>query len=284
MTKKVIACIDASCYAEAVCDYAVWAANKLVVPMSVLHVLDKAVAAASSDLSGSIGLGAQEALLEQLATLDESRAKLALESGRLMLDAAKSRAETAGVKSVDERLRHGDFVDTLLELEEQTRLLVIGKRGAGSSDAHGRIGVHVEHLIRSVQKPVLLSQQQFVEPKQVMLAYDGSATAVKGLEMLAASPLCNGLPVHLVMAGADTEATQAQLRQAAAVLERAGFTVVQAIVAGEAEEALHQYQQNQHIDLMVMGAYGHSRIRQFILGSTTTAMLSKARCSLLILR
>jgi nucleotide-binding universal stress UspA family protein len=34
----------------------------------------------------------------------------------------------------------------------------------------------------------------------------------------------------------------------------------------------------------VMGAYGHSRIRQFILGSTTTAMLSKARCSMLVLR
>ncbi|WP_372628034.1 universal stress protein, partial [Arsukibacterium sp.] len=45
-----------------------------------------------------------------------------------------------------------------------------------------------------------------------------------------------------------------------------------------------QYQQEHHIDLMVMGAYGHSRIRQFIVGSTTTAMISKAKCSLLILR
>jgi nucleotide-binding universal stress UspA family protein len=42
MNKKVMACIDASPYAQAVCDYAVWAAKKLDAPMSLVHVLDKA--------------------------------------------------------------------------------------------------------------------------------------------------------------------------------------------------------------------------------------------------
>ena len=47
---------------------------------------------------------------------------------------------------------------------------------------------------------------------------------------------------------------------------------------------LHQYQQEHVIDLLVMGAYGHSRIRQFIVGSTTSAMICNAKCALLILR
>jgi nucleotide-binding universal stress UspA family protein len=70
----------------------------------------------------------------------------------------------------------------------------------------------------------------------------------------------------------------------ARILCKAGFATTVAIVGGEPETVLHQYQQEHNIDLLVMGAYGHSRIRQFIVGSTTTAMISKAKCSLLILR
>jgi nucleotide-binding universal stress UspA family protein len=284
MSRKVLACIDASPYAEAVCDYAAWAAKKLDVALSVIHVLDKSAKAATTDLSGSIGLGTQEALLAQLAELDEKHGKLTMESGRIMLDAAKARAEAAGVKAVDERLRHGQLVETLAELEEETRLLVLGKRGMSSADAHGHMGLHVERVIRTLHKPILLTQQAYTEPKSIMLAFDGSATALKGLEMLAASPLGEGLPVHLVMAGAITAATEAHMDAAAGILRNAGFTTSVSIVGGEPENVLHHYQQEHNIDLLVMGAYGHSRIRQFIVGSTTTAMISKAKCSLLILR
>ncbi|MCC5827712.1 universal stress protein [Alkalimonas sp.] len=284
MIKKVMACIDASPYAEAVCDYSVWAANRLSAPLSMLHILDRAQHTNTPDLSGTIGLGSQEILLEQLAELDEKHAKLALERGRLILDGAKARAEAAGIPEVDERLRHGQFVTSLLELEDEIRLLVLGKRGFSSADAHGQIGMHVEGLIRSIHKPVLLTQQQFIEPKSLLMAFDGSETAVKSLTMLAESPLCKGLPCHLVMAGADVEAARVQLEQAAAKLRSEGFEVTVAIVAGEPDVVLNQYQQDHNIGLMVMGAYGHSRIRQFFLGSTTTAMISKAKCSLLVLR
>ncbi|MBL4609320.1 MAG: universal stress protein, partial [Pseudomonas sp.] len=38
------------------------------------------------------------------------------------------------------------------------------------------------------------------------------------------------------------------------------------------------------IDLLVMGAYGHSRIRQFFVGSTTTNILQKTSRPVLLLR
>ena len=284
MTAKVMACIDASPYAEAVCDYAVWAAKALDVPMSVVHVLDKAQHTQTPDLSGSIGLGSQELLLQQLAELDEKHSKLALERGRSILDAAKAWAELNGVKAVDERLRHGPLIESLSELEPQTRLLVLGKRGFSSADAHGHMGLHVERVIRSLQKPVLLTQQGYKTVQRVMLAYDGSTTALKSVQMLADSPLVRGLPVHLVMAGAQDDTATAQIQAAAEILRSAGFDTKTAIIAGEPEVVLNQYQQEHVIDLMVMGAYGHSRIRQFIVGSTTTAMICKAKCSLLILR
>ena len=47
---------------------------------------------------------------------------------------------------------------------------------------------------------------------------------------------------------------------------------------------LCDYQREHAIELLVMGAYGHSRIRQFLVGSTTTAMIRRAQSPLLLLR
>ena len=37
-------------------------------------------------------------------------------------------------------------------------------------------------------------------------------------------------------------------------------------------------------DLLVMGAYGHSRIRELIVGSTTTAMIRTGKVPVLLFR
>ncbi|WP_423187252.1 universal stress protein [Alishewanella sp. d11] len=281
---SVVACIDASPYAQAVADYAVWAAQQLLAPLALLHAIDKAQHTHTPDLSGSIGLGSQELLLQQLAELDEKHSKLALERGREMLDSAQARAAQRGLTDINEVLRHGSLLDTLKQWLPEIRLVVLGKRGYSSAQEHGQLGLHVEQVIRSIDVPILLTQQAYKAPQRIMLAYDGSATAQKSLERLAASPLCRGLPVHIVFASDKAEASAEQLVAAAALLSQAGFETKTAIVAGEPAAVLHQYQQEHHIDLLVMGAYGHSRLRQFFLGSTTTAMLSQAKCSLLILR
>ena len=56
------------------------------------------------------------------------------------------------------------------------------------------------------------------------------------------------------------------------------------LLSGEVIEILHDYQNSHAIDLMVMGAYGHSKIRQFFVGSNTTKMISSSKIPLLLLR
>lgn len=284
MAGKVLACIDDSVYAEAVCDYAAWSANRMGTQLSLLHVLDKTESTTAQNLSGSLGLGAQENLMQELAELDQKRAKLEMEKGKLMLQAAMTRVQDKGIVDAESRQRHGELVDTLIELEPETRILVVGKRGADTESAHGHIGSHLESIIRAMHKPILIAQQSFAPPKQIMVAYDGSATMRKGIQIVAASPLGRGIPHHVVMVGADTEVAREQLREATDVLSAAGFEVTGSIIAGDADTALAEYQAQHNIDLLVMGAYGHSRIRHLILGSTTTAMIKRTTVSLLVLR
>src|SRR3546814_1614297 len=62
------------------------------VPLELLHVLGRReISTLPTDFSGSLGAGAQEMLLTELAALDEQKAKLAEARGRLILDEAKTR-------------------------------------------------------------------------------------------------------------------------------------------------------------------------------------------------
>lgn len=283
--RHVIACIDASPTAPAVADYAAWASLRLGVPLTFLHVLDKSEYPVHTNLSGNIGLGSREALLEELAELDAQRARLAMEQGQLLLDAARERAEAAGVTAPATRQRRGALVDTLANKADMIRLLVIGRQGTqGEHRLSDHIGSQVENVVRTLHQPILVATPAYREPRRFMLAFDGSPTTRKGVQMLAGSPLLRGLPGHLVHVGEANAEIEAQLDWARGVLEDADFQVSTAILDGEVERALCDYRQTHDIDLLAMGAYGHTRIRRFLVGSTTTALLRGANIPVLLLR
>src|SRR5690554_3425259 len=202
-----------------------------------------------------------------------------------MLQAARERAVESGVAEPAIRQRNGTLVETLVELEGEIRLLVIGKRGETAHQDSGHLGSNLERAVRALHRPILMVPQTFkAPPERVMIAFDGSQTTRKGVEMLAQSPLFTGIPVHVVIVGAETADNRAQLDWALGVLEQAGHAAEGAIRAGEVEATLRAYKDEQDIDLVVMGAYGHSRIRHLLVGSTTTSMLRRAGVPVLLLR
>jgi nucleotide-binding universal stress UspA family protein len=278
---KVIACIDGTSVSTSVSDYASWASLRLAAPLTLLHVLDKSEYPTQSNLSGNIGLGSREALLQELAELDEKRGKLALEQGRLMLKLATERAMADGVSDPANLQRHGNLVETLTEMEEQIRLLVMGKH---DENLGKHIGSRLETVVRTMHRPILVCPPAFKTPQRFMIAFDGSATTHKGIDMVAASPLFKGLPCHVVMAGPDNETNRGELQWARHTLEASGFEVKTALLKGDVERALCDYRKENSIDMLVMGAYGHSVIRRFLVGSTTTAVVRNAQIPVLLLR
>lgn len=281
---QVMACIDGSLSSLSVCDYATWASKQMKAPLTLLHVLDQGKYPVTGDLSGNIGLGSREHLLAELTDFDAKRAKLALEQGQYLLETARKRAISFGADHLEIKQRHGHFVDSLVDLQDDTRLLVIGRVGESSSKAGHQVGSHLETTVRTIHRPILIAASTFKEPERVLLAFDGSATGYKTVQILAESSLCQNLPIHLVMAGAESNDSLAHLQKAKAILVAAGFDVNAEIRQGEVEPTLHAYQTEHRIDLLVMGAYGHSRIREFFVGSTTTTMLRTVTMPLLLLR
>ncbi|MCQ3828145.1 universal stress protein [Microbulbifer elongatus] len=277
----VLTCIDGSRYSGAVCDYAAWIASRASAPVKLLHNIERVTTPAVADLSGSIGLGSQEELLEELTSLEQKRSKLLLEQGRQMLDSARERAVTAGAERVVTCQRHGSLIESLVELEDHIRVLVLGIRGEEHGESNKGLGAQLESIVRSLHKPILVVNREFKVPHSIMLAYDGSESARKALDMVATSPVFKGVDCHLVYVGDDGESV---LSEGAEALSNGGIYVTSANLEGRTVASLVTYQQEHNIDLTVMGAFSHSKLRDLLLGSVTAKMLLETNQPLLLLR
>ena len=283
---QIYACIDGMPAAETVVDWAAWAARRVGAPLHLLHVLDEPTAMPPvGDFSGALGYGAQELLQQQLSTLDEQRGAIEREAGRHVLERAGEYARDTGVAQVAEGMHYGSLVDILLGLEDRARLVVLGEHYRTSTPRRVYLSHHVERVVRSIKRPVLVATvAPFATPERFVVAFDGSATARKTVDMVAGSPLLQGLPALIAMVAPGTPEAQQALQEAQAVLQGAGFAVETRLLQGDPEQALPELLQTQGNALLVMGAYGHSRIRQLIVGSTTTALLRLSPVPVLVLR
>lgn len=284
MTDKILALVDGSAHARSVCLHSAWIAGRLGASVELLHVLGRREGGAGGDLSGALQLGARTALLEQLAELDAQRAKLALAKGRAILDDAQAILAEGGVTQVTPRLRQGDLIETVAELEPTLRALVIGRRGEAAGFAEGHLGSNLERIIRSSRAPVFVAAADYRPITRVLVAYDGGDSARTAIRRMADSPVFRGLAITIACAGADTPPVRARLEEAQSQLAAAGLQAETAVAEGEPEVALKRKIDAEGFDLLVMGAYGHSRIRSLIIGSTTTAMLQSARIPVLLYR
>ncbi len=285
----VLACVDQSPYAAYVTDYAAWAARRLHTRLELLHVIDRnPELGPDQDHSGAIGFNEQENLLKKIVDEDELRSRQARESGRIFLNELKLRAEQSDLQNplqVDMRQRHGSLVDSLLERQDQSRLVVMGRRGQSSNTTNRDLGRNLENVVRSMKCPILSVTDEFKVPGHLMIAFDGDRASRKGLDMVASSPAFKGIKCSIVMVK-DKESRDAPrlLEQAKHKLADAGLEVDTHLLTGELQNLIADSIQTLGIDMLVMGAYTHSPWRSLFMGSHTTELLRAARVPTLLLR
>jgi nucleotide-binding universal stress UspA family protein len=282
---KVLACVDLSPYADYLGDYAAWAARRLNAPLKFLHIVTRHPEIGSGDdHSGAIGIGSQQNLLTRLSEQEAAELKAAHEKGRVFLNRLRERAIAAGVSSPDIKQRHGTLEETAVEQEPEVQLFVWGRRGESTKQASGKVGRNVESVVRALHKPILSVTAGFSEPTRVLFAYDGSSLARNGILMVADSPLLRGLPIHLLMSGKASSDGPKQMEWAKTTLEAAGFEVIPHLIPGDPQTVVAATIREQHIDLLIMGAYGHSPLRSKLFGCKTNALLGSVNIPILLLR
>lgn len=278
---RLLACVDASVYAASVCDHAAWAARRMGIGIDLLHVIGRSERSDLADLTGMMAPDANILLLEELAKADENYARLARERGRVLLETSRDRLREAGIDDVNTQQRSGGFVEAVCDVEETTAVVVIGKRGSSADFAKLHLGSNLERVVRACRRPVLVASRAFRPVEKVLVAFDGGPSAQKAVDFVAESPLFADLEIHLVTVGTVSDEIRMRLKDAAGRIGRAAQVEV---LSGEADAAIGAYVKQNGIDFLAMGAYGHSRVRQFIVGSTTSAMIRTCLIPVMLFR
>ena len=116
------------------------------------------------------------------------------------------------------------------------------------------------------------------------MAYDGSLESNKALKVAAELAEQLNLPLSILTVTEDETKGMHILNEAAEFL--GGHNIkwsTHRMTGSEEDVILRQVKDGGH-DLIIMGAYGHGRIREMILGSTTAYVMRRSEVPVLLTR
>ncbi|WP_273778906.1 universal stress protein [Acinetobacter sp. GSS19] len=277
--KRVIACIDSSPCINAIAEAAAWIASQTQRELVLLQILDYYPASYHlGEISGVIGFESNAMLLKELAELEQKQSELALDySNNLLKHISELIQEKYGI-TASKIQEKGDFLEQSFHILQEDDIAVIGRVGDHSADRHKPIGTNVENFIRGAKSTVLTVGEKFTPPTRFIFAYEYSPTCQKMMKRIAQSDLLRQLQCHLLYVGDQPEV----LNEPEQYLRDAGLDVVLEYRYGDVAENILEYQREHSIQLIVLGAFSHSKIHQFFLGSIATTIFRNASVPLLV--
>lgn len=276
---RVIACIDSSPCIEAVAEAAAWVAKQTQRELVLLQILDYYPASYHlGEISGVIGFESNAMLLKELAELEQKQSELALDySNNLLKHISELIEKRYGLNSTKIQEK-GDFLEQSFNILKENDVVIIGRVGERAAEKNKPIGSNVENFIRGANCTVITVGEYFEAPRRFIFAYEYSPTCQKMLQRIAQSDLLKTLQCHLVYVGDHPE----MLTEPEKYLKDAGIEVVPVYRYGDVAQNILEYQAEHKIQLIVLGAFSHSKIHQFFLGSITTTIFRNANVPLLV--
>lgn len=281
MISHILVGTDGSRYGDTACAFGMDLAGKLSARLTGVHVLDSRLLEGPlmADISGWIGAQPYGHQLAQFREVLEKK-------GRAVADAFTERCAESGIEGAGV-LRMGHPSRVLLDEEEQADLMVLGQRGLHADLLGDSMGSVVERVVRHSVKPCLVTPESFCDVSKLVAAYDGSDHARHALAQ--AISLARALDLELILLTVtEQEAAAAAERLGAEALQEAesqGCRAVTLVCEGRRPgQAILEGAAEQGADMIVMGAYGHSRIREMILGSTTHFVITHSDLPVMLVR
>jgi len=278
MIKNILIPLDGSDHCKAALDYAVWLAQGLNGALFGQHVIDTISIEGTffHDISGSLGF-------EPYLDFSSKMREILDERGKIIL---ADFAEVCAKKNIRYQtfLDMGLIANEICERAKVADLVVIGHRGVNEEFSTGLLGTTAESIARKCPRPILVSTKQFKPIERPMLAYDGSQRASSAME--SAAEFCAVLKLPLTVLAIAREEAQAQtnLQRAKGYLGSYAIEVTYESARGFPEQKIIEHLVNLNHDLLFIGAYGHRRIIEMVLGSTTEYVLRNAPCPVLMNR
>ena len=279
----LIAFIDGSAHMPILCEYAAQFAFWSDASIKLYHVIENQAGADKNDLSGAINLGARTKLMDELVSEGAKKSKAALLQGRNLIESAKKRLSDLGCSNVELRLRTGDIAQTLKNKESEGDLVLIGKRGENTSIEKQRIGDNFERIVRTSSKPIFVSNSTFRDINHVLVAFDGSLPSIRILEYLLGGPIFRKLKISVLGVSKLKEDPFGPEQKSLVMNLNKNQNLISFINAsGDPKDQIMKHIHEQKSDMLAIGAYGHSKLRNLFIGSTTSTLIHSSPVPVLL--
>lgn len=279
--KRLLICTDGSPYSLECCRTGAWIAEQTGALIDVLYVSDlrQFEVPAVADLSGSLGIQPFEGMVAQLQEVEKIKAQFVEEQSMQVFDQALRSRVTFHHET-------GLLVDVIDDLSAKADVILIGKRGENVNFATEHLGSMLERVVRTAKKPCLVTSRKFRPLERIALAYDGGESCRQAIRFISQRDPFKRLEIHVVsvVEGHHEDEAAARLDEAEQALRSAGLNPTCQILGGEVETSIADYIDESGLDMLIAGAYGHSRIREFLIGSTTTELLRRCHVPVLCFR
>ena len=282
--QTIISFVDTSKYCNIVCQYPAFLAKKSQSKIKIYHILTKDKTSAKTDLSGSIDLGAKTKLLEKLIKHEASLAKKMNFQGWEVLENAKKEILKIGNFNIEIRLRTGKITESLIEKEKDGDILVIGKRGEVKQNIQWKLGSNFENIVRSSKKPIFVANKSFKKIKNILIAFDGSPTTIKLIDFFTSQNFFSNCNFTIVQIFDSKKNVNDKYLEVLENLKNAGLNVSGQSYIGQARSKLADLVESDNYDLLAIGAYGHSKVRNLLFGSTTSELIKNNKIPFLLMR
>lgn len=173
----------------------------------------------------------------------------------------------------------GRVADRIVAAAKDATLLAMGKTGC--RDEHGGLlGSNTELVVRRTKRPVLLAPSEFRPPQEVLVAHGGKPMGEVALALGLEVSRTLGIPLRVVTVVEDVEHRKAALDRARDQLAALGGSAAFEGASGRVADSI--LERSGPETLLVMGAYGHSRLYHMVLGSITEELMRRAEGPVLL--
>ena len=280
MIKSILVALDGSEHSQTASRYALWLAERLQATVIGMHVVDVVSIEGSGaflhDVSGSLGF-------EPYLDFSSKMRDALTERGRVVLEQFLNACAERSIRA-DTQLATGIIANEICEQARTADLVVVGHRGVNERFSTGLLGGTTESVTRKCPKPVLVVPMDFRPITRLLLAYDGSPRAAAAMHAAAEVATALSLPLAVLHVGKDDGVAHRVLDEARRYL--ANYRLEPECIArtGYANETILDVMAEGAYDLLFVGAYGHSRIIEMVLGSTTEYVLRNASSPVFLCR
>lgn len=278
MIKSVLVPTDGSQNSKIAIEYGIYLALKFEAEITGLNIVDIRALEGPflSDISGALGFTPYQNYLPKIQEILE-------EKGNIILEDFKKICEKKSIQPKTKRLS-GIIPNIIAEEGKKVDLIVIAQRGEHAQWSSGLLGSTTESVVRKSSRPVLVTSQTFRPFETVLHPYDGSSESNKALKLACELVHSMNIKLKVVLVVNTDEKSREILTEAEEFIAPYHLDVDIQRLKGEASNEILSYAESNNVDLIIMGAFGHSRIHELILGGTTAYVIRKSSIPVLLNR